>query len=326
MYMYIHVHVHVCVLCTSTALTMYYLTHNTCDLFLLPPFLSCCPDSGLCPRRSERDSGGLRRRQQQSRQHHRCLGLCAGDCESGVRGGEGFSVGTAQEAMIYMYMCMCTYTCTCVRMLHVTVCLWTLPYLLSLVLICIYMYEIDHVLYIHTYMYTIRTCTLHVHYMYSVHVISSSSSHSPSLLPPSLPPSLPLSLPQLECCGVNSSSNWEVNPNVMTYPDSCCPGSFNTSLDPPCPEPFADVRRVFSLVVFFFGGGGGIVYVHVHKMKSLCSPLSLPPSLPQGCEQALTDFIKQNLLIVAAVGITFVVAEVSHSLRPATDIWSYFMQ
>ena len=71
---------------------------------------------------------------------------------------------------------------------------------------------------------------------------------------------------------------------------------------------------------------GGVVYVHVHKMKSLCSPLSLPPSLPQGCEQALTDFIEQNLLIVAAVGITFVVAEVSRSLRPATDIWSYFMQ
>ena len=147
---HVHVHVHVCVLCTSTALTMYYLTHNTCDLFLLPPFLSCCPDSGLCPRRSERDSGGLRRRQQQSRQHHRCLGLCAGDCESGVRGGEGFSVGTAQEAMIYMCICTCTCTCTCtcVRMLHFTVCLRTLPYLLSLVLICMYMYEIDHVLYI----------------------------------------------------------------------------------------------------------------------------------------------------------------------------------
>ena len=121
-----HVHVHVCVLCTSTALTMYYLTHNTCDLFLLPPFLSCCPDCGLCPRRSERDSGGLRRRQQQSRQHHRCLGLCAGDCESRVRGGEGFSVGTAQEVMIYMYICMCTctytYTCMCVRMLCTCTC------------------------------------------------------------------------------------------------------------------------------------------------------------------------------------------------------------
>ena len=27
-----------------------------------------------------------------------------------------------------------------------TVCLWTMPYLISLVLICIYMYEIDHVM------------------------------------------------------------------------------------------------------------------------------------------------------------------------------------
>ena len=159
--------------CTCTCMCTMY-KHNTYNVSPLPPpspFLSCCPDSGLCPRRSERDSGGLRRRQQQSRQHHSCLGLCAGDCESGMRGGEGFSVGTAQEVMIYMYMymcmCTCTYTCSCVRMLHVTVCLRTLPYLLSLVIICIYMYEIDHVLYIHTYMYTIRTCTLHVQYMYT---------------------------------------------------------------------------------------------------------------------------------------------------------------
>ena len=140
-----------------------------CHLFLLSPFLSCCPDSGLCPRRSERDSGGLRRRQQQSRQHHSCLGLCAGDCESGVRGGEGFSVGTAQEAMIYMYMCMCT--CTCVRMLHVTVCLRTLPYLLSLVLICIYMSRlIMYCTYTRTcipFVHVRLTCTLHVHYMYT---------------------------------------------------------------------------------------------------------------------------------------------------------------
>ena len=150
------------------------------------------------------------------------------------------------------------------------------------------MYEIDHVLYIHTSMYTICTCTLHVHYMYttctlhvqymymySVHVISSSSSHSPSLLPPSLPPP---SLPQLECCGVNSSSNWEVNPNVMTYPDSCCPGSFNTSAGPPCPEPYADVRTCFVCSFFVLGL---CVYIHVivHKMKSLCSP-SLPPPPP----------------------------------------------
>ena len=103
-HVHVHIHVRVCVPCTNTTLTMYHL-------FLLPPFLSCCPDSGLCPRRSERDSGGLRRRQQQSRQHHRCLGLCAGDCESGVRGGEGLSVGTAQEAMIYMYMYIYMYMC-----------------------------------------------------------------------------------------------------------------------------------------------------------------------------------------------------------------------
>ena len=113
-HVHVHIHVHVCVPCTNTTLTVYHL-------FLLPPSLSCCPDSGLCPRRSERDSGGLRRRQQQSRQHHRCLELCAGDCESGVRGGEGFSVGTAQEAMIYMYMCMCT--CTHIHVhVHIHVC------------------------------------------------------------------------------------------------------------------------------------------------------------------------------------------------------------
>ena len=199
----------------------------------------------------------------------------------------------------------CTYTRTCIQFVHVRL-----------------------------------TCTLHVHYMYttcSVHVhvqcacnlqFFPSFSLPPPSLPLSLPPSLPLSLPQLECCGVNSSSNWEVNPNVMTYPDSCCPGSFNTSADPPCPEPFADVRACFVCSFFVLVL---CVYIHVivYKIKSLCSP-SLPPpsppSLPQGYEQAVTDFIEQNLLIVAAVGITFVVAEVSHSLKPATDIWSYFMQ
>ena len=100
-----------------------------------------------------------------------------------------------------------------------------------------------------------RTCIqfVHVHYMYmySVHVICSSSSHSPSL-------------PQLECCGVNSSSNWEVNPNVMTYPDSCCPGSFNTSADPPCPEPFADVRACFFVGWVFGGGGGGGLCMYMY--------------------------------------------------------------
>ena len=133
---------------------------------------------------------------------------------------------------------------------------------------------------------------LHVHYMYTT-CTSNLQFFLSFSLPPSLPPSLPLSLPpslppsfpQLECCGVNSSSNWEVNPNVMTYPDSCCPGSFNTSADPPCSEPFADVRACFFIGWVCGGGGGGgggggVVYVHVHKMKSLCSPLSLSPSLP----------------------------------------------
>ena len=193
-------------------------------------------------------------------------------------------------------------------------------------------------------MYT--TCTVHVHVQCTCNLqfFLSSSLPPPSSLPPSLPPSLspslplPPSLPQLECCGVNSSSNWEVNPNVMTYPDSCCPGSFNTSADPLAlnplqhPEPYADVRTCFVCSFFVLGL---CVYIHVivHKMKSLCSPSlpppSPPPSLPQGCEQALTDFIEQNLLIVAAVGITFVVAEVSRSLRPiqpTAGIWSYFMQ
>ena len=33
-------------------------------------------------------------------------------------------------------------------------------------------------------------------------------------------------------------------------------------------------------------------------------------AFPQGCEDALTSFIRDNLLVVASVAITFVVAEV----------------
>ena len=58
-------------------------------------------------------------------------------------------------------------------------------------------------------------------------------------------------------------------------------------------------------------------------------PFSLPPSLSplQGCEDALTDFIQNNLLIVATVAITFVVAEVctlDNIVNTANSLYSEF--
>ena len=39
----------------------------------------------------------------------------------------------------------------------------------------------------------------------------------------------------------------------------------------------------------------------------------------QGCEEALTEYIQENLLIVATVAITFVVAEVHMHTQCALD-------
>ena len=41
---------------------------------------------------------------------------------------------------------------------------------------------------------------------------------------------------------------------------------------------------------------------------------------PQGCEDALTEFIRDNLLVVASVAITFVVAEVGILLYYIAEI------
>ena len=40
----------------------------------------------------------------------------------------------------------------------------------------------------------------------------------------------------------------------------------------------------------------------------------------QGCEEALTEYIQENLLIVATVAITFVVAEVHMHTQCAYDV------
>lgn len=76
----------------------------------------------------------------------------------------------------------------------------------------------------------------------------------------------------LECCGVNNYTDWADVPSVNMWPDSCCTGGVSNDTDAvPCPS--SDVYE-------------------------------------DGCEDALTDFIQNNLLIVATVAITFVVAEV----------------
>ena len=53
-----------------------------------------------------------------------------------------------------------------------------------------------------------------------------------------------------------------------------------------------------------------------------CSSLFIY-AFPQGCEDALTSFIRDNLLVVASVAITFVVAEVRCSARHALCILMY---
>ena len=40
----------------------------------------------------------------------------------------------------------------------------------------------------------------------------------------------------------------------------------------------------------------------------------------QGCEEALTEYIQENLLIVATVAITFVIAEVHMHTQYAYDV------
>ncbi|CAI8028545.1 Tetraspanin-7 [Geodia barretti] len=87
----------------------------------------------------------------------------------------------------------------------------------------------------------------------------------------------------LECCGVNNYTDWADDPNVNSYPASCCSNDpvVNASSNlPPCS--LTNVYRDFTFIYAF----------------------------PQGCEDALTSFIRDNLLVVASVAITFVVAEV----------------
>lgn len=79
---------------------------------------------------------------------------------------------------------------------------------------------------------------------------------------------------QLECCGINNYTDWAIVPTVDEYPESCCSGGVRPSSD--IPEP----------------------------------PCSLDNVYRDGCEDALTDSIRMNLLVVASIGITFIVAEV----------------
>jgi hypothetical protein len=78
----------------------------------------------------------------------------------------------------------------------------------------------------------------------------------------------------LDCCGINNYTDWADDPNVNSYPASCC------SNDP------------------------------VVNASSNLPPCSLTNVYQDGCEDALTTFIRDNLLVVASVAITFVVAEV----------------
>jgi hypothetical protein len=78
---------------------------------------------------------------------------------------------------------------------------------------------------------------------------------------------------EVTCCGINNFTDWNLNFMFEnSWPASCCePGTAVPLADPPCNQ-----TDVFN----------------------------------EGCEEALTDFIQENLLIVATVAITFVVAEV----------------
>ena len=66
------------------------------------------------------------------------------------------------------------------------------------------------------------------------------------------------------------------------------------------------------------------------KLLKILPLLHLIPM--QGCEEALTQYIQENLLIVATIAITFVVAEVYTTLaslasepRPSTSMRAYIV-
>ena len=76
--------------------------------------------------------------------------------------------------------------------------------------------------------------------------------------------------------------------------------------------------------------------IHKTRLCSLCVPglkfgqywgrQSVYILIPmQGCEEALTEYIQENLLIVATVAITFVVAEVHMLTQCAYDVCVHMM-
>ena len=112
-----------------------------------------------------------------------------------------------------------------------------------------------------------------------MHLISPSGQQSDSC---HNNPTSPLPSLQLDCCGPNGFQDWINNSTGdfgedALFPLSCCVPAANGTV-PSC---------------------------------NMANATSTENVYSSGCIMELTDFVREQLLIVAAIGIAFVVAEVS---------------